>query len=102
MKTLFLYIYYRIAKAYKDLFGIEDAPGYFLIQSCYSWGMIVLMTVLCLYTLAIETVVLWRFGIKMNTWLIIITFLPFGLFCFFAEHFIGDLKTTYKDTDTLL
>jgi hypothetical protein len=101
MKLLFLYIYYRIAKAYKDIFGIEDAPGYFLIQSCYSWGVLVLMTVLCSYTLAIETMVLWKFGIRINTWLIIITFLPFGIFYFFAEHFLGDLKTKYKNLERM-
>jgi hypothetical protein len=28
MKNLFQYVYYRIAKAYKDIFGIKDAPGY--------------------------------------------------------------------------
>lgn len=96
MKQLFLYVYYRISKAYRDVFGIEDAPGYLMIQSCYSWGLLVLMTALCAYTLALETIVLWKLGIKTSNWLIIATFLPFGLFYFFAEHFLGDLKNRFK------
>lgn len=96
MKNLFQYVYFRIAKAYKDIFGIEDAPGYLLIQSCYSWGLLVLVTALCSYTLALETVVLWYFGIRIKTMHIIITLLPFGLFYFFAELFIGDLKEKYQ------
>ena len=96
MKQLFLYVYYyRISKAYRDVFGIEDAPGYLMIQSCYSYGLLVLMA-LCAYTLALETIVLWKLGIKTSNWLIIATFLPFGLFYFFAEHFLGDLKNRFK------
>ena len=101
MRNLFQYVYYRIAKAYKDIFGIEDAPGYLLIQSCYSWGLLVLVTTLCSYTLALETVVLWYFGIRMKTMHIIITILPFGLLYFFAEHFLGDLKEKYKKKKAL-
>ena len=96
MKNLFQYVYYRIAKAYKDIFGIEDAPGYLLIQSCYSWGLLVLVTVLCSYSLAIETVILWHVGIRMKTMHIIITIIPFGLFYFFVVYFLGDLKEKYK------
>lgn len=99
MKNILDYIYYRIAKFYKNTFGIEDAPGCLLIHSCYSWGLLVLVTTLISYVLAIETVVLWEFGIKTNTVLIIITILPFGLFCIFAERFLGDLKTRYKLLD---
>lgn len=96
MKQFFQYIYYRIAKSYKNIFGIEEAPGFLLIQSCYSWGLLVLVTILCVYVLALETIVLWWFGVKTNNWHIIITFIPFGLFYFFAEHFIGDLRIRYK------
>jgi len=99
MKQLFLYVYYRISKAYRDVFGIEDAPGYLLIQSCYSWGLLVLITALCAYTLAFETVVFWKLGIKTGDWLILVTFLPFGLFYFFAERFLGDLKNRFKQLE---
>lgn len=96
MKKMFYYIYYRIAKFYKNTFGIEDSPSYLLIQSCYSWGLLVLVMALWCYTLALETVILWYFGIRMKTMYIIITILPGGLFYFFAEHFLGDLKMKFK------
>ena len=96
MKNLLLYIYFRIAKAYKDIFGIEDAPGYLLIQSCFSWGLLVLVSAIWFYTLSIETIVLGKFGFKINTQLIIVTALPFAIFYIFAERFMGDLKLDRK------
>ncbi|MBQ3738430.1 MAG: hypothetical protein II829_03475 [Bacteroidales bacterium] len=99
MKNLFLYIYFRIAKAYRNIFGIEDAPGYLLIQSCFSWGLLVLVSTICSYTLSIETLVLWELGLKINKSLIIVTALPFALFYIFAERFMGDLKLRYKELE---
>lgn len=96
MKKLLQYIYYRIAKAYKDIFGIEDAPGYFLIQNCYSWGLIILLASLCFYLLALEVIVLHYFGIKMSPVFAIITVLPFILFHVFSEEVLGDDKKRYK------
>lgn len=93
-------MYYRIAKAYKDIFGIEDAPGYFLIQSCYSWGLLVLIAAFCFYTLAIETIILWYFDIKMRPAYIVITILPFALFHIFSQQFFGDEKKRYKAMET--
>ena len=96
MKHILFYIYYRLAKAYKNIFGIDDAPGYMLIQSCYSWGLLVLVTTLLFYSLAIEDIILWHFRVKLDKKIIIITSLPFAIFYIFAEHYIGDLKQIYK------
>lgn len=102
MKSIVQYIYYRIAKAYRDIFGIEDAPGFLLIQSCYSWGSMVLLFSICFYLLAIETFVLWHFGIKMKVSYIIITVLPFALFHIFVlneereKETFKNLKKKYK------
>ncbi|MBR1513166.1 MAG: hypothetical protein IJ622_02610 [Bacteroidales bacterium] len=99
MKNLLLYMYFKIAKAYRDIFGIEDAPGYLLIQSCFSWGLLVLVSAIWFYTLSLETIVLWKFGFKINTQLIIVTALPFAFLYIFAERFIGDLKLRYKELE---
>lgn len=96
MKRVLFYIYYRLAKTYKNIFGIDDAPGYMLIQSCYSWGLLILVTAMFFYSLTIEDIILWHFSMKLDEWLIIITALPFAIFYIFAEHYIGDLKQRYK------
>lgn len=88
MKNVFKYMYYRLVKFYSNTFGIKEAPGYLLIQSCYCWGLLVLVTILCVYVLALETIVLWWFGVKTNNWHIIITFIPFGLFYFFSQNIL--------------
>lgn len=89
------YIYYRLVKFYNKVFGIEESPG-FLIQSCYSWGLLILLNTLCFYLLSIETVLLGLFGIKMNAVLLLITFLPFVLIHVFSEEFFGDRREKYK------
>lgn len=99
MKSLIQYLYYRLAKFYKNTFGIEDSPGFLLIHSCFSWGLLVLVFAICTYTLSLETIVLWKFGFTLNNNLIIITALPFALFYIFAERFIGDLKLRYKELE---
>ena len=92
-------MYYRIAKAYKDIFGIEDAPGYLLIQSCYNWGLIVLLISICFYFLALEVVVLYHFGIKMKTVYVIVTMLPFLIIHVFSEEIFGNEKKKYKSLE---
>lgn len=93
---VFEYIYYRLVKFYNKTFGIKESPG-FLIQSCYSWGLLILLTVICFYVLSIETVVLWSFGIKMKTVFVLITFLPFMVLHIFSEEFFGNDEKKFKE-----
>ena len=90
------YIYYRLIKFYKETFRIEESPG-FLIQSCYSWGLLVLLISICFYLMSIEVVVLWGLGIKIKKAYVLITMLPFFIFHVFSEQWLGDEKKFYKD-----
>ena len=94
MKSLIQYIYYRLAKFYKNTFGIKDSPG-FLIQSCYDWGSQVLTAMVCFYILTIETILLWLFGIRMKTSFVFITMLPFFFLHVFFEDVFGDEKKLF-------
>ena len=89
MKNMFQYVYYRLVIFYKNSFGIKDSPG-FLIQSCYDWGSQVLNAVICFYLLAIETLFLWVFGMKMKIAFVLITMLPFFFLHVFSEMIFGD------------
>lgn len=91
---IFKYIYYRLVEFYKEKLHIEDSPG-FLIQSCYSWGLLLLLTSVCFYLLSVECILLWHFGIKMNKIHILLTMLPFALFHIFSDRWLGDEKKTY-------
>ena len=93
---IFKYIYYRLVKFYKERFHIEESPG-FLIQSCYSWGLYILLTATCFYFLSIETIVLWSVGIKMKKAFVLITILPFILLDVFSEEIFGNEKKNYQD-----
>lgn len=90
------YIYYRLVKFYKEKFHIEESPG-FLIQNCYSWGLLILLTAICFYLLSIEAIVLWCVGIKMKKAFVIITFLPFIILHVFSEEIFGNEKEKYKE-----
>lgn len=94
--NVFKYIYYRLVRFYKKTFGIDDSPG-FLIQSCYSWGLLLLLTSICFYLMSFEIVVLWSLGVKTKKGFILLTFLLFALFHIFSEHWIGDEKKFYND-----
>lgn len=93
---VFAYIYYRLVKFYNKVFGIKESPG-FLIQSCYSWGLLILLTAICFYLLSIETIVLWSFGIKMKILFVLFTFLPFTLLHIFSEELLGKEEEKYKE-----
>ena len=95
MRVFLSYIYYRLVKFYKNTFGIEDSDSFF-IQSCYNWGLLVLLTSLCLYLLSIITLLLWQWRIKINVYILIVTMIPFALFHFLSESFIGDIKQKYQ------
>lgn len=90
------YIYYRLVKFYNKVFGIKESPG-FLIQSCYSWGLLILLNAICFYLLSIETVLLGLYGFKMNEVLLLITFLPFVLIHVFSEELFGDGRERFKE-----
>lgn len=92
---IFIYIYYRLVSFYKKTFGIEESPG-FLIQSCYSWGLLVLLTSVCLYLLSVECIILSHLGIRMNKTCVLLTMLPFAFFHIFSDLWLGDDKKTYK------
>lgn len=94
--SVFAYIYYRLVKFYNKAFGIKESPG-FLIQSSYSWGLLILLTAICFYLLSIETVVFWGLGVKMKKIFVIITFLPFMLLHIFSEELFGNEEKKYKE-----
>ena len=94
--NVFSYIYYRLVKFYNRVFGIKESPG-FLIHSCYSWGLLILLTAICFYLLSIETVVLWSLGIKMKKVFVLITILPFMLLHIFSEELFGNDDEKYKE-----
>lgn len=94
MKVL-QYIYYRLTMFYKNTFGIEN-PSSFFIQSCYSWGLLVLMASVCFYLLALETLVLWFFNLKMKPVYVVVTVIPFALIHIFSEQLFGDEKKRFK------
>lgn len=96
MKNAVQYIYYRIAKFYQKVFKIDDAPGYLLVLSCYDWGLLILSLSLFCYLLVIETFLLSFFGIRMNIWYIIITFIPFGLVYFFSDEILKNSKDNFE------
>lgn len=98
MKSMIQYIYFRLTKFYKNTFGIEDSPG-FLIQSCYDWGSQILTAMVCFYILTIETVILWFFGIRMKTTIVLITILPFFFLHVFSEDIFGDEKKLYTELE---
>lgn len=93
---VFAYIYYRLVKFYNKVFGIKESPG-FLIQSCYSWGLLILLNAICFYLLSIETLVLWGFGIKMKIIFVLFTFLPFMLLHIFSEEILGKEDEKYEE-----
>lgn len=90
------YIYYRLVKFYKNTFHIEESPG-FLIHSCYSWGLGVLLASVCFYFMSVESVILWIIGLKMKKVFILFTIFPFALLHIFSEDWLGDEKQIYKD-----
>lgn len=91
----FAYIYYRLVGFYKNTFGIDDSPG-FLIQSCYSWGLLILISSVCFYLLSVECIMLCYLGIKMSKEIVLLTIIPFALFHIFADLWLGDEKKLYN------
>lgn len=89
--NLLKYTYYRLVGFYKKAFKIEESPG-FLIQSCYSWGMLILLISICFYLMSIESVLLWWLGVKINKAFILLTMLPFALFHVFSDRWFSDKK----------
>lgn len=90
------YLYYRYVKFYQRAFKIGDSPG-FLIHSCYSWGLLVLLTSLMFYLLSVENILFWIMGIALRKEYILVTTLPLGLLYLFSEHWMGDEKSLYND-----
>lgn len=94
--SFFKYIYYRLVKFYNKVFDIKESP-HFLIDSCYSWGLLILLNAICFYLLSIETIVLWGVGIKMNKAFVLITFLPFIILHVFSREIFGNEENNYKE-----
>ena len=99
MKTTLEYMYYRITRFYRKIFGIEEAPGYLLILSCYDWGLLILSLSLLCYLLVIETFILSFFGIKMNVWYVIITDIPFAIAYLFSDEILKNDKNHFDLLD---
>ena len=103
MKKGFYYFYYRLAKFYKDVFGIDDSELFFVF-SCYNWGMLVLLASLYFYLLSIETLTFWWMGIRTNATIIFLTMLPFAFIHIYLEQRevwlpkkFKELESEYKD-----
>jgi len=99
MKSFFQYIYYRLSMFYKKRFGIEESSSFF-IQSCYGWGLLILLVSVCFYLLAAETYVLWFFGKQMKVAFILVTILPFAIIHIFFEQFFGNEKERFKKLES--
>lgn len=98
MRNLLPYIYYRLAKFYKNAFGIEESSVFF-VYSCYSWGLLVLLASLYFYIISIETTILWLMKIKTNATFIIITMIPFAIFHIILERHDSKIKEKFKEID---
>ena len=59
------YIYYRLVRFYSKTFGIKDSPG-FLIHSCYSWGLLIVLTSIYFYFMSLESIILYYIGINIK------------------------------------
>lgn len=90
------YLYYRLVMFYKKHFNIDESP-YFLIQSCYSWGLLVLLISFCFYLMSIECIIIWWMGFKMKKAYILFTMLPFAIFHVFSEYWIRDEKKLFEE-----
>lgn len=99
MKKGFYYFYYRLAKFYKNVFGIDDSELFFVF-SCYSWGMLVLLASLYFYLLSIETMTLWWIGIRTNATIIFLTMLPFAFIHIYLERREKSLQKKFKELES--
>lgn len=88
------YIYYRLVRFYSKTFGIKDSPG-FLIHSCYSWGLLIVLTSIYFYFMSLESIILYYIGINIKKVFILLTYIPFAILYLFSERWMGDEKDVY-------
>ncbi len=100
MKHMLTYIHYRLSVFYQKTFGIKESPGYLLVLSSYDWGLLVLLLSLLCYLLAIETIILSLYAVKMNVLFIVITSIPFAIVYIFSDKICKNGKDHFKVLET--